>query len=92
MDDETVPAPEWAGNASAREAGVYDYLIELPAIVRQPKYSVDDLVSLATSHLREVPGYVHRGERVGHAQLAVVRIILGEIERRLAAAERKRAQ
>lgn len=91
MTDESVPAPEWAGNASAREAGVYEYLTQLPELVRQPKYTVDDLVSLAASHLREMPGYVHRGERVGHPTLAIVRIVLAEIERRLAAAERKRA-
>lgn len=90
MNDETMPAPEWAGNASANEASMREYVTQLPALVRQSKYSVDDLVSQATLHLANMPGYVHRGERVGHPTLAVVRIFLNEIERRLSAAERKR--
>lgn len=90
MDDETKPAPEWAGSASANEAAMRDYVQILPAMVRRDKYTVDDLVSQAVAHLRTMPDYVSKGERVGHPTLAVVRIFLAEIERRLAAAERKR--
>lgn len=84
MEDERVPAPEWAGNASANAELTKEYLKQLPAIVRQQKYSVMDLASQARIHITAIFEHPATDRPKTHlSHIRATRIYLDEIERRL---------